>query len=126
LESAGKEKITLGHPGVELLGVLGWMVQWNGIDPTEMLEPTGDIEGVRKNSLRLEHQLSISPPDGMADLRAIRIVHEIATERLPKVIGGAVLVEDPEHFIGVRDEIGRKLEADQAIYRHPCTLGQVQ
>ena len=56
--------------------------------------------------------------DQLAQRVAIGIVQQVGIARFPQVIGGAVLVDDPEELVGMMGQPGRELEPDRHVHRH--------
>ena len=44
----------------------------------------------------------------------------------PKVIRGAVLMENPQYLVGMLDQVGGKFQTNDAVYGHAGTLGHVE
>jgi len=64
------------------------------------LQTVADVAGDGVNGFRLGQQAAVGRLDGVAHLGAVGAIVHVAERVAPQVVGGAVLVQQPEHFIG--------------------------
>ena len=91
------------------------MVKRFCVDPAEALQAPGHVPRVGVDRLRFGNERPIGRPDRIAHFEAIGKPHQIAELPAPEVVRLTELVKDPEHLARVRQQVGRELEANQAI-----------
>ena len=103
----------------EPLGIGGRMVERCGFQIEILVQAFRHIAGIGIERMWAGGEGgAVLGMDELAQRITIRVVHQIGIPRRPEVIGGAVLVDDPEELVGVVGQPGRELEPDRQINRH--------
>ena len=64
--------------------------------------------------------------DGVAHLRTVWIVNEVAERVVPEFVSGAMLVQNPEHLVWVRNQVGGKAQTDKPVDARARNFGNVE
>lgn len=75
------------------------MVERCCINATESFEPLSNVTRIRKDRFRLRYEVPVGLLNRIANLGAIRIVDHVTQRVVPQLVGGAVLVQDPENLV---------------------------
>src|SRR4029079_14221156 len=75
--------------------------------------------------MRLRNQPAIGMFDRVAHLRTVGVVDEIAERMVPKLIGRAMLVQNPEHLVRVWNQVSRKAQTDEPVDTRARYFGNI-
>src|SRR5215475_8406318 len=85
-QPARVEEIILSLRTIELLGSSWRVIGRDGANATIAPEATGHVLRDRKDGLGLRDETLIQTPDGLTDLRAVRIVMKVTKRVIPQLI----------------------------------------
>src|ERR1041384_1995287 len=91
------------------------MIEHFTFEVVVLLQTIRDCARVRENLLSLRNELFVTVLDPFANPRAFGIGGEIVELSSPEVVGRAVLMQDPQNFVWMSDEISRKLHPHHEI-----------
>ena len=114
-DPAGIKDVVLWLLPEEALGMSERRVQHIRVDAVECLQPVGDSSGDSEDPLRLGQVQVVVATHGIAHRQALRSGREIVPLRAPQVVGGAVMVNEPQSLVRVPQRVARWPNRDQHI-----------
>ena len=113
---ADGENVVAVRPRLQPAGERRRMVKRGGLQAVELLKASGHPTGIGEDPPGLAQHPAIEADQCLPNANFHVVVGELAVGRAAQLIGRPVLVNEPSHFAGMPDEVGRKPRRDDEIY----------
>ncbi len=130
LHAAREHQVVAERPGgraEQVLGDAAGVVQRLCADPERAPEAVTHVLRVREHALGLAERDAVGFPDHVAHLRAVVLAFEVGIVGVvPELVGGAVLMDQPDDLALVLGEVRRELQSDHGVDLEAVGFGDVE